>query len=206
MAATTSGWQYAVPNDTLVAWPAVSQAVADKLETNIRNEKPGLVLLASQSVSAVSSVIFNSAFNDTYRNYRILISEFSASTAADMYWNLRSGTTDISANYYWAMQGINSNSGGMNTVSGATSSAYAGIAANTYANVVFGNASIDLFSPKIATRTFGITNATGFSTYQYTRQGIAWHNGETAYDGIRFTTSAGTFACRISIFGCRELA
>lgn len=32
MASTASGWQYAVPNDTLVAWPAVSQAVADKLE------------------------------------------------------------------------------------------------------------------------------------------------------------------------------
>lgn len=35
MAATTSGWQYAVPNDTLVAWPAVSQAVADKLESTV---------------------------------------------------------------------------------------------------------------------------------------------------------------------------
>lgn len=35
MASTASGWQYAVPNDTLVAWPAVSQAVADKLEARL---------------------------------------------------------------------------------------------------------------------------------------------------------------------------
>lgn len=32
MAVTPSGWQYALPTETLLAWPAVSQAVADKLE------------------------------------------------------------------------------------------------------------------------------------------------------------------------------
>lgn len=36
MATTASGWPYALPNDTLVAWPAVSQAMADKLQAGLQ--------------------------------------------------------------------------------------------------------------------------------------------------------------------------
>lgn len=99
MAATTSGWQYAVPNDTLVAWPAVSQAVADKLETNIRNEKPGLVLLNITTFSSQSAVILNNIFSATYDNYLVHVQLTAVGGSPSLALQLRTGSSTVSSNY-----------------------------------------------------------------------------------------------------------
>lgn len=96
MASTASGWQYAVPNDTLVAWPAVSQAVADKLEISLP-KSAGLQLVKTQAVGAsVSSVSVTSAFSAAYDNYKIVWTGGSSSVTGSM----RLALTGITAGYY----------------------------------------------------------------------------------------------------------
>lgn len=99
MASTASGWQYAVPNDTLVAWPAVSQAVADKLETHL--PKPaGLQLVKKQTIgTGVSTVTVTNAFSATYDNYLIMINGGVGSASAEI--NMKLGAT--TAGYYTAL-------------------------------------------------------------------------------------------------------
>lgn len=83
MASTASGWQYAVPNDTLVAWPAVSQAVADKLEISLP-KSAGYQLIKTQTIgSGVSTVTVTGAFSATYDSYRIIITSGTNNASAN---------------------------------------------------------------------------------------------------------------------------
>lgn len=107
MASTASGWQYAVPNDTLVAWPAVSQAVADKLQTDLPRPA-GLQFIKRQTVgTSVTSVNVTSAFNSTYDNYRILLKGISTDNANSFKLMLGTGATSghYGASFYYQFNG-----------------------------------------------------------------------------------------------------
>jgi hypothetical protein len=79
MASTASGWQYAVPNDTLVAWPAVSQAVADKLEIVAGGRNVGLAPIQTTTITAQTTVSVSGIFSASYDNYKFILNGTSAS-------------------------------------------------------------------------------------------------------------------------------
>ncbi len=99
MASTASGWQYAVPNDTLVAWPAVSQAVADKLETHL--PKPaGSVVVANATFSGATTYSANNVFSAAFDNYLVVLSGFSVASLGNIEMRMRVGGVDTSSSDY----------------------------------------------------------------------------------------------------------
>jgi hypothetical protein len=166
----------------------------------------GMTLLANATVSGAAAVSFVNVFTDAYRDYRIVVSELqTTSVPAELYWNLKSGGTDISSAYAWGYTGVDSVGTNMQSVQSVTQpSAFTGLATSSFANVAFSSGAFDIYSPKLAQRTFAVGAVTGFTTRQYIRNGISWHNGEVAYDGIRFAINTGNMSCRIYVYGLRN--
>lgn len=182
MASTASGWQYAVPNDTLVAWPAVSQAVADKLQTDL-SKPAGLQLVKTQTIgSGVTSVTVTGAFNATYENYKIIISGGVGSAGgANMAFQLGSNT----ANYVGVLNYANFN---------GTSNSPAGSSGNNWTflgSVDTGglNFSAELTNPFLARNTYVqgqyiATLAGGIFTGR--------HNSNTSFTDFTIYPNTGT--------------
>jgi hypothetical protein len=166
MASTASGWQYAVPNDTLVAWPAVSQAVADKLEISLP-KSAGLQLVKSQAIgSGVSQVIVSNAFNSTYDAYKIVVGNGAGSTVTSLTAQLGNGGTFSTSSYGTFLWYI-----GFGASTGVSSTANAGGFDNSgYVTSQYIDASYDVINPFLAKETilkngsWNYPGGTGFFT------------------------------------------
>lgn len=198
MATTASGWSYAVPNDTLVAWPAVSQAVADKLETNIVNTKTGLAFLNKTTFSAAANVVVDSIFTSTYRNYKIVFNMTSTSTAdLGITINWRSaGADQTAAQYVGSCYILRSN---------GTTAALTSNSGTTYylPTATSNNSSFDItvFNPQIATNT--IFSGTGFG-YTASSFGGGHYNMTTQNDGFKITFGGSNSTGTVTVYGIRD--
>lgn len=180
MASTASGWQYAVPNDTLVAWPAVSQAVADKLQTDL--PKPaGMVHLATVTLTNASLITFNNVFTSAYDNYFVDIAITSGASATDMNINLKSGATVINgANYNYLRQFFGLS---LSTMNNQTSFPIARMEAP-------GNSTqICINNPFLAQKTF--FTSTSYDT-AYLAVAACNHTLSTSYDGFQIGVASNT--------------
>lgn len=197
MASTTSGWQYAVPNDTLVAWPAVSQAVADKLETNLGNYQPGLALVKTQTIgTGVSSVTVTGAFSSTYDNYKILITGGAWSgTASAVYLRLGSANT----NYKYALTYVAYTGGGVATVPSATATVWDYAGSSTSDSINF---NIDIKQPFLTKYTYysGAYSETGL-----TGNTSGLHQTAASYTDFTIGTATGSLTGgTIAVYGYRK--
>jgi hypothetical protein len=183
MASTASGWQYAVPNDTLVAWPAVSQAVADKLEISLP-VSAGLQLVKSQAIgSGVASVTVTAAFSAKYDQYRIVIN--GGTNSAQNYGRLILGASNTQ--YYYGGPGW-SYTGGGSGVNGNNDSSWNTVWYAPSAN--FLDCNIELKNPFLAQFTginFSFTNTSigGFI-------GAGEHKVATSYTAFTLAPLSGT--------------
>lgn len=176
-----------------LAAPAIAGATSLELPTD--SIKPGLVLVAAQSFSAVSSVSVNNCFTATYDNYRI-VANLTASTSASITTRLRLSGTDASgSNYayrqvYWA---------GSVAVYSGTSTAW-GLTASPATGIDIG---FDLYGPAKSTPTRSVISGAmvgvGGGDVNATE-----HNLSTAYDGITVLTSTGTMTGSLQVFGYRK--
>ena len=175
-------------------------------DTNTYLANSGLVYVGGGSVTSGPSVSINNCFTATYDNYRILLYNFQPATAGQsLNLRMRAGGVDASgADYNFALSGI--------YVDGSQSATYlAGGTAgqtgmyNSATTLALCSATIDIFNPAKAERTFMNAAASLYNSIFGHRGGIIEHNLATAYDGITFLPSSGNFLnLQYKIYGYRQ--
>jgi hypothetical protein len=148
----------------------------------------GITLLTTLSPSAVSEVLVDNIFTSTYDNY-VIEWCVNQTTNAVGFAQLRSGGTNLAANYTYDFIGIAPSTG---QTSWSLSD-----------NTGTGNElaiSMKLYNPALAKITMGFSSrmATVDNTSNFA--GLVNTNA-TAYDGIRLAVSGGTMTGKIRIYG-----
>ena len=203
---------YPQASDLVSAYPGTGQDLAEEVETVLAAKlasadyKPGLVLLASQSISSQSALNIDSVFSTTYDNYRVDVDVSSVSGGMTIYARLRASGSATTTGYYW------SNDGYLNSSAAAVSNSSAGTA--TYwvigynaAGVSHGKYSFDIHSPKLAQMATygGISHSYNLSLTQTGTIVIGGYlNDTTQYDGLGIACSSGTMTLTARIYGYRN--
>jgi hypothetical protein len=160
----------------------------------------GLTLINTTTFSAVASHSVNDVFSSTYDNYKILLRATCTSGGENLLLRFRVGGVDASGATDYKFQEIVGN----NTVSGSRTTASSAIIGNT-ANTAtqINSASVDIFSPALATATsyqaFGISNyLSGLLKLNGGNHAVA-----TAYDGFTILTG-GSITGTVSVYGFKK--
>lgn len=181
----------AVAGTSALTLPASSGTVAT---TAYADTAGGLVLVTSETFSAVGSISINSCFSATYQNYRVIVS--GTAIDAQLYMRLRASGSDSSSAYevdvYYVggspgPSTINANSEWRLTYPGGTSGTW--------------SAAFDLTRPFAASPTtlsgFG-TNALGAAFMGYV------HTTSSAYDGFTLFGVSGNITGTVRVYGYRN--
>ena len=154
---------------------------------SVLHDRDGLIAIETKTISAATTLSFDSCFTSDFRNYRV---EITAEGTGNQGINirLRAGTTDnTSNNYQYRRHGVVASASF--TDAAATTSSFANlISANPLAA---GSASIDIFQPQATART-GIS---GTSLQQQSTDLFIIHYGglmtvTTSYDGFTLLSGA----------------
>ena len=165
------------------------------------NQPPGLQLVKTQTIgTGVSSVTVTDAFSADYDNYRIIVSDVTASTASNMLFRFSSGGTPVNgANY--AVAGFFLS--GSSTLGGKYSQTDTNFEAFRLNTDSTNNGVFDLLGPYLAkyTNAFGLGGLAGTVAYNY--QGR--HLLATSYSDFELSTSSGTMTGgTIRVYGYRN--
>lgn len=180
-----------------LAAPAVAGTTSLELPTD--SIKPGMVLVAAQSFSAVSSVSVNNCFSATYDAYRIVINTSSSSTNNSTQFRLRVSGTDASGGNYnqYALSAdataVTVNSGTGNTL----------FTVSTNSSTNGGIAALEVVRPALAVHTGILLTSSNWSAGAY-GAGLVLHQVNTAYDGFSLIASTGTITGSLQVFGYRK--
>jgi hypothetical protein len=152
------------------------------------------------SFTAASSVSLNDVFSSTYDNYKIIVSNLTASTGVEVYMRLRASGTDNSSSIYYQQQQYNSSTT-LSTVRQTSSRWSIGAAEATNANF----STLELFSPQTTTKTKGlVTWVQGTITTPETLFQTMTHDSATQFDGITIISSSGTITGTIRVYGFKN--
>lgn len=172
-------------------------------DTNTYLANAGLVYVTSTTwTSTANAQQIDNCFTSTFDNYRIVfVGTSNQTTPIYMAYQLVDGTTpDTAATYY--TNNIYTTTAAVPTANWnpAATVAYVGWVGDT-ANII----SFDVASPKLATvtTTNGICSAFG-SVQAVNGTFYNFKNTTTAYEGIKLSIGAGTWAGTVTIFGYRK--
>jgi len=188
------GFPYPDPSDLVANYPALGQQLAEDVEDEII-ASGGLVLVASQSFTTVSSASINSCFTSAYLNYKIVLSSIVSAGNFDLKLRLRAAGTDDTGSNYLVERGVFAGAG----ISGvsATETSFVWLPVSTVAGFGY----IDLNRVNLASTTFmnsfGGNNQVLFNISGY-------HNQSTAYDGFTFFVDSGTLTGTIRVYGYKD--
>ena len=163
----------------------------------------GLTLINTTTCTAVASVSIDSVFSATYANY-IIETRFTQNTTTGSHtMKLRVGGVDAAGNW---RGGGTFNYATSNTLTSYRSNGGADFAmGGGLATDTFPAASFTLFNPFVASTTSVLATGLGSdATASFSWNLNAYHDTATAYDGIKFTSSAGTITGTIRIYGLRN--
>lgn len=185
-----------------LAAPAVAGTTSLELPTD--SIKPGLVLVASQSFSAVSSVSVNNCFSATYDNYRIVMRTVLASSAGTLNARLRSSGTDNTNSSYQTITfyAAANNTYGNQNADYNINTWYAGNVDTFMSQYVY-----DITSPQKSEITMMTSHAAGSRSGA---SGLAMYSGAfrfdatTSFDGITFYPATSTMTGSIRVYGYRN--
>ena len=174
--------------------------VHDFSAATVTGAPQGLVHIATESFSAVSSVSLNGVFTSAYENYRIVCNYSAISATLNVGLRLRVSGVDATTNYVSqriGATGVTTNAAG--DVIG-TDEMYFGSVGATQPRA--SSLAHDIFAPNIATPTamigaFGTMQAEGnfyFAVFNA-------HTTATAYDGFSLITSTGNMTGTIRVYG-----
>jgi hypothetical protein len=169
--------------------PATAGTTVLELPTD--SIKPGMVLVASQSFSAVSSVSVNNCFTATYENYKVFC-DFSVSSTPTMTFRFRAAGVDASTGYFTST----------NFAVGSSASAI-GLGASNMTSSDRGVFSVDILAPMLA-RESHLVGLSGLNAgYLGACASGALRNTST-YDGFSVIASTGNMTGTIRIYGYRN--
>lgn len=158
----------------------------------------GLILLAKDTFSAVSSVSFDNVFSNTYNQYKIVVNAKTSSVGDGMAVRLRVGGSDDSTSNYVRQY-----------LWGTSTSAVAALASsqNTWRFANFGiteNVTIfELANPYQTEHTTAICNTLNAPSGNIELFNWSWgFNGTTSFDGLTFLgESSATLTGSVAIYG-----
>ena len=172
-----------------VAAPAVAGTTSLELPTD--SIKPGLVLVAAQSFSAVSSVSVNNCFTTTYDNY-VITASWIGSTVTTLSLRVRVSGTDLSSTtYYWTR------------TSGAGTNATSAQVAAAHGTSDYSSTTVTMFGPALARQT-GMTMVTDQTAGYDSYFGSGGVRNTTAYDGFSLIPGSGTITGSLRVYGYRN--
>jgi hypothetical protein len=161
----------------------------------------GLVHIAEQTWSAVSSVNINNIFSSTYTHYKIIMTYSSSAGDSELLMRYRvSGADDTSANYQNQRLIVDAaNTPAANRSAGATSNRFA--IQNTNENVI----QATIFNPFLAARTYyssegSYVNAEGTGETRLVIYGGTFRNS-TSFTGMTLIPASGTTTGKINVWG-----
>lgn len=179
-------------------------------DTNTFLTNGGLRYITQTLVTSGSatSVSFNNCFSSTYANYRIVIDSFQPSNAArTLLMRMRNGGTDATGNdYFYALQGYFTTGAAVSDFNSAGTSSMTTGVYNSVNSLALGAATIDLFNPFAAERTFGNVHQTGYDSNFFYRTGMIEHNLTNSYDGFTLLMSGtgNITTLRVRVYGYRQ--
>lgn len=181
--------------------------------TGLQPIKPTSVVGGTATANAVTAsgssttLSLNGVFSSAYDIYRILIDSYQPATATrTVFMRMRSAGTDASgADYYYAINGAFTTGTGVSDYASAGQTGMTTGLYNSGNTTALGAASIDLFNPYKAERTYGLIHQTGYDSNFFFRTGVIEHNLTTAYDGFTlYLSSTGNITTlRVRVYGYR---
>ena len=194
---------YVTPS-TVLAGDAVTAASYNVLTNDVidhesRINDVGLYHIATNTISAVTSSSFVSLLTSTYANYRIILHLTSVSAGGVVQMKLRSGATDISANYsYGSWLADSTGTANISQASGGTEGFFLGNSYSGYGGLAM---SIDLVGPQLASNTlcYGVGGSNYTNARLETLGGV--HSAATAYDGVTLYPASGTMTGTARLYG-----
>jgi hypothetical protein len=199
MAGTTPiyGFPYPESSDLVADYPALGQDLAEDVEAAIAAVPPGgLVHIATESFSAVSSVSLNNVFTSAYDNYKIILTGNSDSNR-DPLIRLRVGGSDNSTASSYVRQRLLVNA---STISGARVTSDAAVL-GTLDTGLLNILSIEITQPFLATATALVNLNTRSASGALFEANSITHNQTVSYDGFTLFLSAGNITGTIRVYG-----
>jgi hypothetical protein len=186
-----------VPGETLLAVD-LNETFGSKLDTSAYTA-PGLILIATDTFSAVSSVSVNGCFSATYTYYKLVLELTSMAANVALRW--RVGGTDNTASNYETSAGVNVVDAFVGfTSTGQTSHNVVGNVAGS----TVGGAQLDIFNP------FGVapTNALGLSVHHNANANLSTrsfrHTTSTSFDGFTLFPGSSTISGNLRVYGYKD--
>jgi hypothetical protein len=197
----TFGAKANLASPTFTGTPAAPTAAAGTNTTQLATtafarSAGGLVHIATESFTAVSSVSLNGVFTSAYDNYAIMIKTTGTQNDALQY-RMRAGSDNTASSYNYIRFGIVSS-----TLSGAptTSDDKGGLGqvSNAQISVVWSQ----FFSPFLSEPTVYVAKGNQFadSTFRYYDYSGS-HNVASSFDGITLYPASGTITGTIRVYG-----
>jgi hypothetical protein len=181
-----------------------SGEVLTAADTNAYLNNGGLVYITQVSNSGTGTLSINNCFTSTYQNYRIIINQTAMSGNDAIYLRMRvGGADDTTANYQYAAN-VATSAGGNSVMAGANQNTvllgFVGSASPT------AGSSIDIFSPKVSTRTWGTTLRYEYDSVTFNgRSGSFVKDQVTSFDGFSLIAGGGkTFSATVYVYGYRN--
>ena len=161
-------------------------------------DTPGLTLIATQSPSAQSSVIFNNCFSATYDNYMLISNCLSSASGINFKLRWRVGGTDATGNDYvrQSIQGSGTSIVGNRQTSTATAIGSFG-STRTLTHVDIGN-------PFLATNTVYMQNESASIGGANIQMHSGTHGLSVSYDGLTVYPASGTITGTIRVYGYKN--
>ena len=166
--------------------------VHDFSAATVTGAPQGLVHIATETFSAVSSVSLNDVFTSDYDNYEIKITATYTTESAYILFRVRAGGTDLLSSY--------ENSGGVigaSTVVGVSGASTAITTRGISTNSDIFAGTYDILTPFLASKT-GVA-------YRVSRGNSFFGGGSvqntTSYDGFSMITNTGTFSGTLRVYG-----
>jgi hypothetical protein len=162
----------------------------------------GSTLLANVPFTTASTITVDNVFTSTYDNYRIMFNISAASAAGNvsLNWVGRTSGSNVTTPYVHQIctaDAANLAGGRFGTSQFAqTSGAYASFTQGT----------MDLLSPKLATKTVWIAPSLYITQagLPYALTYTGYFDGNNSFDGIQFSVTSGTISGTFRIYGLRN--
>jgi len=181
---------------------ATYAGVHDFSAATVTGAPQGLVHIATETFSAVSSVSIDNCFTSTYENYLCVIGGSAGSTDAEIRMKLRASSTDLSTGYYWAQTYMNFGSASGGFLNGSNNSSMF----PSYSTANGANGTVTINSPQLSLPTIFNWQGNNAGTGGNFRSGGGFVNNSNSYDGLTISVSTGTFTGTIRIYGYRNEA
>jgi hypothetical protein len=204
MATTTPNYGWTVPTSTdlvkdgATAIETLGDAIDASMNTALGTKKAGMVLLNTTSFSGVSSQSFpDGVISSTYKNYRVIFVAQQNTSTGQTGWRWRIGGADHTSTTYkfgGVISGISSNPTRINLTSQTSYFHNQTTTATNQINYDF-----------VVSRGFDDV-LRGFMNSATTNNGdlqtvMLGNDSGSAFDSIKFITSAGTLSGTMSIYG-----